>query len=402
MPEIEIAVTEVAVTEVQAARHQAIAEEFNALLRHVRQHGLTSAVEVVETWMPHVPDSPLRGEMARLLGFYWLRAANTAKAIHFSDIATALMPDNTDSVYNAVYALLQAGRWTEAIPRAEAALARFGGMFQWHNILCTAYGKLGDLAAARPHGTRCLELKDAASIEPALDLSRIAVPPFDPTRPQRNAISFSLFGRNERYTRTAILNAQAAKFLYLGWTCRFYIDDTVPEDVVQALVAQGALVLKVAGLPSNPFGTFWRFLAADDTAVDRYILRDADSVVNIREAAAVQEWLQSGRHFHVMRDNYDHGELVLAGMWGGVRGVFPAIANRARNYLAARSDLLGRTADQEFLRDRLWPTIKTSVMTHDSQFGFGEYLDFPACARLPAPFHVGCDGRAMLGLTPPA
>jgi hypothetical protein len=46
----------------------------------------------------------------------------------------------------------------------------------------------------------------------------------------------------------------------------------------------------------------------------------------------------------------------------------------------------------------MWPTIRRSVLTHDSQFAFGERVDFPPQARLPPGIHVGCDGRKMLGL----
>ena len=380
-------------------KEQVIIKGFQAILGHIRQHGLTDDVAVIETWMDHVSDPIMRGEMARLLGFFWLRRHNTEKAVHYSDLASELLNGNTDSAYNAMFALLQAGRWAEVIPRGRAALVRFGDMFQWHNILCTAYGRLDRMPEARHHGTRCLELKDAAATgQPLQDLTRVPVPPFDATRPERNIISFSLFGDNERYMRTAILNARAARFLYLGWTCHFYIDDTVPSPVAQALGAEGARLLKVNGLPTDPFGTFWRFLVADDVGVDRYIVRDADSVVNIRECVAVQEWLVSGRHFHVMRDNYDHGELVLAGMWGGVRGALPPIGPWAQRYLASRTDLAGRTADQEFLRDQVWPTMRASVLTHDSQFAFGDRRDFPEVGRLPPGCYVGCDGRVMLNL----
>jgi hypothetical protein len=72
----------------------------------------------------------------------------------------------------------------------------------------------------------------------------------------------------------------------------------------------------------------------------------------------------------------------------------------AQRHIAARTDLHGRTADQEFLREALWPTIRTSVMTHDSQFSFGERRDFPATGRLPPGCHVGCDGGKMLNLKP--
>jgi hypothetical protein len=40
-------------------------------------------------------------------------------------------------------------------------------------------------------------------------------------------------------------------------------------------------------------GMFWRFLVAEDDAVDRYIVRDSDSRLNAREAAAVAEWMAS-------------------------------------------------------------------------------------------------------------
>ena len=187
--------------------------------------------------------------------------------------------------------------------------------------------------------------------------------------------------------RTAVLNARAAPASSISAGPVIFISTTASRAAghVQALGAEGARVLKVQpGLPTEPFGTFWRFLVADDPDVDRYIVRDADSVVNIRECVAVQEWLASDRHFHVMRDNYDHGELILAGMWGGVRAALPPVGPWARRYLASRTDLPGRTADQEFLRDQLWPTIRTSVMTHDSQFAFGERRDFPATWPLSA------------------
>jgi hypothetical protein len=386
--------------QITETKEQAMVRGFEAILEHVRRHGLTDHIEVVETWIDHVQDPAIRGEMARLLGFFWLRRRDAAKAVHFCDIASKLLPGNAETVNNAMLALLQAGQWAEVIPRGEDAIVQFGDRFQWHSNLCTAHGRLGQLTEARHHGTRCLELEDAAVAAPVRDLSDVPVPPFDPARPERNVVSFSLFGDGELYQRTAIMNARAARFLYLGWTCRFYVDDGVPGSVVQALSSEGARVLKVSGMPADPFGTFWRFLVADDPDVDRYVIRDADTVLNIRESVAVREWLTSDRHFHVMRDHYDQADLVVPGMWGGVSGALPPIEPFARQYLASRNDLPGHAADQEFLRDRLWPTIRTSVMTHDSQFAFGDKRDFPDVGCLPDSCYVGCDGQLMLGLNP--
>jgi hypothetical protein len=126
------------------------------------------------------------------------------------------------------------------------------------------------------------------------------------------------------------------------------------------------------------------------------VLRDADSLINVRERVAVDAWLDSGRHFHVMRDHYDHAELVLAGMWGGVRGALPPLVPAIRAWFAGARHVVGHTAGQESLRQVLWPTIRQSVLTHDSQFDFGEHADFPAVGRLPPGWWVGCDWARML------
>ncbi len=380
-----------------AETEQDAIRRFLALREGLRSQGLTTEVEAIKDWLPCVRDPRMAGEMAKLLGFYWLRRGRYAEAIEFSERAVANLPLDADVAYNVIFALFQSQRWDDVVARAKQALETHPNYFEFCNILSATLGALDRLDEAHEYGTRSLCLKDAIARGPAFDLSRVPVPPFDPADPRRNIIAFSLFGADPRYTEGAILNARAARFIYLGWTCRFYIDDSVPRPVVQALSAEGAQVMSVNGLPSDTYGTLWRFLVANDNEVSRYIIRDADSVVNIRESVAVDEWLQSNRHFHLMRDHYDHSELVLAGMWGGVRGALPALVPAIRAWLANARQLPGKTTDQVFLREFLWPTIRQSVLAHDSQFGFGETRDFPSVGRLPPGFWVGCDGRKMFG-----
>lgn len=405
-PEISVTLggygqTGVFVSEFQMAenKEQAVTLGFLAILRHVRDHGITDAVGVVETWIGHVRDPGVRGEMARLLAAFWLARNDTGKTVHYGDIAVSLLPHDPVPVTAALTALTRAGRWAEIIPRGRAALARFGEMHRWHDFLRAAHGHLNQMTEARHHGTRCLELRDAALPDPpprvARELAHVPVPAFDTARPERNVISFSLYGDDERRIRMAVLNARAARFLYPGWTCHFHTDDTVPAPVVQALGGEGARVLKVQGLPADPYGPFWRFLIADEQGVDRYIVRDTSALLNLRECVAVQEWVRSDRHFHVMRDHFDHAELILPGLWGGVRGALPPIGLWAQRYLAGRSGAAGLDPGQAFLRDQLWPIMRASVLTHDSQFAFGEWRGFPAVGRLPHGCHAGGDDRAL-------
>lgn len=67
---------------------------------------------------------------------------------------------------------------------------------------------------------------------------------------------------------------------------------------------------------------------------------------------------------------------------------------------ASRPGVLIRTADQELLREVLWPAIRTSVLMHVSQFSFGERRDVSPIALLPAGDHLGCDWRQMVAKAP--
>ena len=67
---------------------------------------------------------------------------------------------------------------------------------------------------------------------------------------------------------------------------------------------------------SSVFGMLWRFLPVLDPTVDLMVSRDLDSRLTTREQTAVEDWLNTGLAFHVMRDNPHHGTEILGGMWG--------------------------------------------------------------------------------------
>ena len=155
-------------------------------------------------------------------------------------------------------------------------------------------------------GRRSLELKDAAAagsktIWP-IPNDKPSPPPFSYQSRNRNVISFSLWGDNPRYLRGALRNVIIAGDIYPGWTCRFYCDDSVPPEFRGELSSYGATVV-MKPRPANFYeGLMWRFEVIGDPGVERFLVRDADSVVNVKERVAVDEWIQSGKWFHVMRD----------------------------------------------------------------------------------------------------
>lgn len=259
--------------------------------------------------------------------------------------------------------------------------------FQIYDVLAHNCGTFGDIAAARRFGTRSLELKNArfGSTEKTM-LPKI--PPFRPEA-RRNVIAFSLFGTEDRYVQPLLLSADLRMHLYPLWTLRIYVDKTVPNNLINEFRLKGCEIVPV--VDTEIPGTFWRFLVCDDENIDRYLLRDADSIFNIRERVAVDEWILSNKHFHVMRDFHSHSELMLAGLWGGVRGALPSMRTLIIHWLKEqKAGVYNRTTiDQMFLRERIWRIIQHSLLVHDSVFDFGEKKDFPSVGTLPRSKHVG-------------
>jgi len=95
----------------------------------------------------------------------------------------------------------------------------------------------------------------------------------------------------------------------------------------------------------------------------RYVFRDIDSRVSYREAAAVGEWVTSGRAFHVMRDHPSHSSYAMSGgMWGGTRKGIPEM-----NALVRQGNIGAHyVADMDFLNKRVWPIVKRDVLQHDA------------------------------------
>lgn len=268
------------------------------------------------------------------------------------------------------------------------------------NVLVTSLWRLGRHGEARIEGWRNLDLKDrmarAAFAASPFAGARLNAGgrAFDPTRARRNVIAFSLWGDRPEYITGAIVNAQIAPHLYVGWTARFYCDTSVPADARAALAQYGAQVVLMDRPEHQRIRPMWRFLAADDPEVNVFVCRDTDSRLNAKELLAVTEWVRSGRRFHVMRDHIYHMELILAGMWGGTAGVLPGMADWLAKGAAYFDNRFG---DQAFLGDLVWPLIRDDVRVHDSQYRFPDGIadDFPPGYDLPGLIHVGGGVKQM-------
>jgi hypothetical protein len=207
-------------------------------------------------------------------------------------------------------------------------------------------------------------------------------------RDMNQVISFSLYGNRRIYCEGALRNLELAPVYYPGWRCRIYIDETVPQFYQKQLIAGGAEIIKVTKKSLGPmYGKYWRYWVAGDNQVDRFIVRDIDSRLNPRERAAVDEWIASGKSFHLMRDIIYHSRYrALGGMWGGIGGKLPLVAD-----LTDRWGLYDQHGQSDrFVSEVLFPFMKDDYICHD---GTGNCSDngrsFPPHPPLVGTRYVG-------------
>ena len=215
-------------------------------------------------------------------------------------------------------------------------------------------------------------------------------------------ISYGLYGKDPRYTIGVLRNAQLAPIVYPGWRVRVYLDRTVPQDVVSQLTKLGAELIRMddSSMGGGIGGMFWRFLVAADDTVDRFIVRDSDSRLNTRERLAVEDWIQSGKLIHSLRDHPNHDRPLNGGMWGGRKGAVPDMKTIVRKW-SNRDKYMG---DLDFLNQVVWPrkAVAASQMSHDaySCVKYPNAKPFPT-QRPPDYQHVGQvffgDGRPRQG-----
>jgi hypothetical protein len=294
---------------------------------------------------------------------------------------------STENVKNVAVALRSLRRFDEAVQWLEDKRDAVDPI-ELNDLLCSLATRLKDHEKAVRYGDEALRLKDAGV--PPIEPREPILHAYDPEQRARNVIAFSLWGSDPRYLRGALTNATVARYLYPGWAARFYVDSSVPEAIRKALKQNGAQVVPMDHLPAVQYGLFWRFLVEDDPSVDIYVVRDADSVLNVQERWAVGDWLKSGKAFHIMRDSSQHSELILAGMWGAHRGNIGGMEERVRDFVASAPRAANYiVADQHFLRNGIWPIARNSVCIHDSHFNFLSPRRFNEDFRLPSWMHVG-------------
>jgi hypothetical protein len=294
-------------------------------------------------------------------------------------------PANTPEAQLALgLSLARSGQHAEAIAELMRYFAMGAGDPAAYDALAQSALHCPNSLPGRLQGSITLARKDKAAMA-GRGTAALADPL--PQDSKSQVIAFTLFGSDPRYLRGALHNVLAARDHYPAWSCRFYVDSSVDSAFLDVLAGEGAeIVMDESGDTDFRYRLCRRFLVADDADVGRFLVRDCDSVVGPREAAAVAAWIESGKHFHAMRDWWTHTDLMFAGMWGGFAGILPSMAEAIAEYRRMTPD--GPNWDQRFLGWHVWPLVRHDILVHDRLFSAHATQPFPTPTP-PGLEHVG-------------
>ena len=184
-------------------------------------------------------------------------------------------------------------------------------------------------------------------------------------------ISYSLYGDNPIYTQGALNNCILRDKFFKDWEIRVYINDTVPDNIIKELTTRNVTCIDMQ--TNNQFAnSMWRFLPASDNNVEYFISRDCDSRLSLRDFISVQEWIESGKNFHIIRDHpIGHCWKMNAGMWGAKGKIINNISEMIKEYTNLNlHKIYDKTIDQLFLETNIYPIACTSVLLHDEYFNY--------------------------------
>jgi len=177
----------------------------------------------------------------------------------------------------------------------------------------------------------------------------------------KKLIAISVYGNSPMYWCGAERNARLVSEIYPGWTLRLYIDNLKYAKCYEDLGCEVVHMKRSRGQS----GMFWRFLSAWDEEAARVIFRDADSRLNVREAAAVRAWEESGLDAHCMHDHKHHRILPIS---GGMWGIKCRVLSKELYRMVQRRGIKPqkRVADMRFLANCVYPVIENTLLRHTS------------------------------------
>jgi len=180
----------------------------------------------------------------------------------------------------------------------------------------------------------------------------------------KKVVSFCLWGNIPKYNVGLIENVRDVNRYYPNFESWVYIHvPSVPESTIKKLktVPNVKIIEKYVQDISPARFMSWRFEPYDSAEVELFISRDTDSRIQLREVVAVEEWLNTNKLLHIIRDSPCHYPVILGGMFGLRKSdKFSDMTGKIDDYFLKNL----KNDDQCFLRDVVVPVMGDDIIVH--------------------------------------
>ena len=181
----------------------------------------------------------------------------------------------------------------------------------------------------------------------------------------RKLIAYSLCGKKPLYWLGLLNNIRVKPYVLPDWEIKVYIESD--HFLIPILEDMGVSYEEVDNTYGGTFCAGWRFYAfAED--VDYVLVRDADSVLGMKDAYCVDEWLKSGKTLHSIVE-FPTAMPLSAGCMGIKGRLYPNIRDMYNGYVVANGT--NYSIDEMFLRDYVYYKYKDDMLKH-GYYGGGE------------------------------
>lgn len=174
--------------------------------------------------------------------------------------------------------------------------------------------------------------------------------------------TFCLYGNRDKYCLGILENLKLIQEHFPSWSTFVYHASDVPAHILSKIKEFPRVFLKPTGV-EGATNMIHRFFAIDEDAVDTMVVRDADSRVHSRDRWAINNWLESGKLAHIVRDHPYHGAYIMGGVWGLRKGLLPqSMTALFESYRSQHRNAHGE--DQYFLARVIYPLICRDAVFH--------------------------------------
>jgi hypothetical protein len=177
--------------------------------------------------------------------------------------------------------------------------------------------------------------------------------------------SFSLYGNELMYTKGMIENTKLINRFYPEACIQIYIADDVSQETVAALSALPNVRLINVKRHEGIKNMFDRFLAIDDPECSIMIVRDADSRTHARDLACIEDFINSDKQLHIIRDHPWHNTQILGGLWGIKKYALNKPMKTLIEIWLNDKTSYPKSLDQDFLKDVIYPRLRPNALIHD-------------------------------------